>query len=96
MVYISNTFPYGWIENGTSLRKLGYISAEKLKSLIEENEVITDIDKTTRDVITLFTRVLIGTKQGQGEMRKFKNKDTIVIISIEEDILCAFEVIRQE
>jgi len=96
MVFISKSFPYSWIENGTSLRKLGYISAEKLKSLIEDNEVITDIDKITRDTITLFTRVLIGTNQGQGKMRKFKNKDTIVIISIEEDILCAFEVIRQE
>jgi len=90
MLFIFNKFPFDWIPNGTSLKKIGYVSAEKLKELIEEHGVVTNIDKITRDTITLFTGISVGARAG--ELRKFKDGDVIVIISIEESLLCVFEV----
>lgn len=89
-IFIYNQFPYSWIPNGTNIRKIGYLTAEKLESLMKENGVITDVDKLTVNVLRLFTGILISERHG--ELRKLKNGDIIVVIDIDECLLYAFEV----
>jgi hypothetical protein len=93
MVYISKEFPFSWIENGSSIKKIGYVSVEELTHIIEQNgPTITDIDETTKNVITLFTRIAFGVSQGQKWMRKFRTNDYIIVINIERDVFCVFKV----